>query len=418
MKVAFYTLGCKVNLYETEYMMSLFKQNNYDIVDFKSQSDIYVINGCSVTNNSDNKSLKIIKNIINRKYDKILIVTGCFSQNKKEELKDYKIDIILGNNEKSKVIEYLNKYLEDKKNIYVVNNPKDFVFENMYLSHFETKTRAFVKIQDGCDNYCSYCIIPYLRGSCKSKDKDLILKEVNELVNNNYQEVVLSGIHTGFYNSNNYDLSDLLNDLNKIKNLKRIRISSIEVTELNSKFINELKNNKKIVDHLHIPLQSGSDKILKLMNRKYSLDFYYNKIKEIRSIRKDISITTDIIVGFPNESEEDFNNTLEFVKKIKFSKIHVFPFSRRKNTKADVMDNQIDNNIKKIRSNKLIELSKQLEIEYLNKFINKKLDVIFESKEKGYYIGHSSNYILVKTKYKIFKIKKLEYPYLIGGKDE
>lgn len=293
-------------------------------------------------------------------------------------------------------------------------------FEPMVLDSFETKTRAFVKIQDGCNNYCSYCIIPYTRGNIRSKPKEEVVEEIKCLVNNGYKEVVLTGIHTGHYGKEryDYDFSDLLNELCCIDGLLRLRISSIEITELDDKFLETLKNNKQIVDHIHIPLQSGCDKTLKEMNRKYDTAYFINKINEIRKIRPDISITTDLIVGFPNESECDFNDTYEFIKKVNFSKIHVFPYSRRKGTKADLMENQIPEPLKKERVRKILELSKELELDYMNKHLNKELEILVEKYEDGIIFGHTSNYIGIKAKgkeediNKIIKVKpnKVEYP--------
>ena len=268
-------------------------------------------------------------------------------------------------------------------------------FEDMKINNFLDQTRAFVKIQDGCNNFCSYCIIPYMRGSIRSKDIDVAYEEIRELVSNGYQEIVLTGIHTGSYGSGkDYDLVDLIKRISVLDNLKRIRISSIEITELNDKFIEELKINKKICDHLHIPIQSGSNKILELMNRKYNIYEFKSIINKIRSIRPDINITTDLIVGFPEETEECFSETLENLKEIKFSKIHVFPYSIRSNTPAATMK-QVNDSIKKERVHKILELSNNLENEYYNKFINKNLDVLIEEVRDNKSIGHTDNYIKV-----------------------
>lgn len=427
MKVSFHTLGCKVNLYETEVMINLFKNKNYEIVDFNELSDICIINTCTVTNTSDKKSRNIIRQAIKNNPNAVIVVVGCYSQIKPLEVEKIDgVNIILGTTNKSKIVEIIEQYLIDKKNINLVEDLKDKEFECMELDTFETKTRAFVKIQDGCNNFCSYCIIPYARGNIKSKAKEDVIKEVNNLVNNGYKEVVLTGIHTGHYGKDryDYDFSDLLEKISEIKNLNRIRISSIEVTELDDKFLNQLKNNKKIVDHLHIPLQSGCNKTLIEMNRKYDTKYFLNKINEIRKIRPNISITTDVIVGFPNESDEDFNMTYEFIKNISFSKVHVFPYSRREGTKADKMENQISTDTKKYRAHQLLKLSKELEIKYINKFLNTNLEVLIEKYEDGIIIGHTSNYILVKSKGNIEDINKnilinitsFDYPYLYGNK--
>ncbi len=427
MKVSFYTLGCKVNLYETEVIMNNFKNKGYKIVPFDSPSDICIINTCTVTNTSDKKSRNIIRQAIKNNPNSVVVVMGCYSQVRSNEILNIPgVNIIIGNTNKSKVVELVEEYISNKKNINLVSDITKVPFEKMELDKFETRTRAFVKIQDGCNNFCSYCIIPYARGNIRSKEKEDVIKEIINLVNNDYKEVVLTGIHTGHYGKDkyNYDFSDLLNELCNINGLERIRISSIEITELDDKFIETLKNNIKIVNHIHIPLQSGCDKTLKEMNRKYNTNYFLNKINEIRKVRPDISITTDVIVGFPNEDDIDFNNTVEFIKKVNFSKVHVFPYSRRVGTVADSMPNQVDDKIKKERVKKLLNLSNTLEKDYMNKFINKEEEVLIEKYENGIIMGHASNYIPVKCKGKScdinkiinIKINKCEYPYLIGEK--
>ena len=427
MKVAIYTLGCKVNLYESEVIMNSFKKSGYEIVDFEDNADIVIINTCTVTNTSDKKSRNIIRQAVKKHENAVIVVMGCYSQVRSADIKEIDgVDIIIGNTKKSKAVSLVEEYLKNKKSITEIDNIMHTDFEPMELDTFETRTRAFVKIQDGCNNFCSYCIIPYSRGNIRSKEKDDVVSEIKCLVKNGYKEVVLTGIHTGHYGKDkyDYDFSDLLSELCKIDNLKRIRISSIEITELDSKFIDVLKNNKVIVNHMHIPLQSGCDKTLKEMNRKYDTKYYLDKINLIRSIRPNISITTDLIVGFPNETEEDFNNTLSFLRKVKFSKIHVFPYSRRKGTKADLMDNQIDEQTKHKRVKDVLKLSEELEIEYMNKFINTDVLVLIEKFENGIISGHTENYIPVKAngvesdinELLMIHIDKMEYPYLIGNK--
>lgn len=427
MKVAIYTLGCKVNLYESEVIMNSFKKCGYEIVDFEDDADIVIINTCTITNTSDKKSRNIIRQAVKKHENAVIVVMGCYSQVRSADIKEIDgVDIIIGNTKKSKVVSLVEEYLKNKKSITEIDNIMHTDFEAMELDTFETRTRAFVKIQDGCNNFCSYCIIPYSRGNIRSKEKDDVVSEIKCLVKNGYKEVVLTGIHTGHYGKDkyDYDFSDLLSELCKIDNLKRIRISSIEITELDSKFIDVLKNNKVIVNHMHIPLQSGCDKTLKEMNRKYDTKYYLDKINLIRSIRPNISITTDLIVGFPNETEEDFNNTLSFLRKVKFSKIHVFPYSRRKGTKADLMDNQIDEQTKHKRVKEVLKLSEELEIEYMNKFINTDVLVLIEKFENGIISGHTENYIPVKAngvesdinELLMIHIDKMEYPYLIGNK--
>lgn len=409
-------LGCKVNAYEAKVMSDLLDNNGYTKASIDN-ADIYIVNTCFVTNVAENKSFQMIRKAI-RNNPKLVIVCGCLSQMKSDEVSKIDgVNIVIGNKDKSKIIEYINSYKEKTTKIYDLSNTE---FEDMQLNNFN-KTRAFIKIQDGCNNFCSYCIIPYTRGNVRSKKKEVVIEEVKNLVKS-HKEIVLTGIHTGNYNDGVYDFADLLNDLVKIEGLKRIRISSIEITELNYKVLDVLKNSDVIVDHIHIPLQAGSDEILTLMNRKYDLNYFYNKINEIRNIRPFISITTDVIVGFPNETDDLFNKTLETIEKINFSKIHVFPYSKREGTKASLMDNQIDEAIKKQRVKTLTELSKKLELDYFNKFVGKEIEFIPETYKDGYLIGHTGNYLLIKTLgckellNEIVKIKidKVEYPYCIA----
>ena len=395
MKVGICSLGCKVNMYESEYILSLFKNSGYEIGDFNDKCDIYIINTCTVTNNADSKSRKMINHIKNKYKDAILVVCGCFVESSKFSYTD-DIDIVVGNYNKSKIVSLVEEYIENKKQNIVYDNMKCVPFEDMEIEHFEDKTRAFVKIQDGCCNFCSYCIIPYTRGPIRSKDYQKVLNEVTNLVKNGYKEIVLTGIHTGSYGKDiNTSFSNLLEDILKIKGLVRLRISSIEITELDSKFL-ELLKNPTLCLHLHIPLQSGSYKILKLMNRKYDKKYFKEMIYKIRSIREDISITTDAIVGFPGETEEDFLEYISFVKEIKFSKLHVFPYSKRNGTKAALMENQVDGNVKKERSKRLIAISNELEREYAYKFIGKTLDVLVENHDENYAYGHTSNYLKIR----------------------
>lgn len=395
MKVGVCTLGCKVNLYESEFMISLLKNAGYEINSFDDINDIYIINTCTVTNNSDKKSRKMINQARKLNKDACVVVAGCFV----ESAKDYdfsNINIVIGNKNKSKIVDFLKEYFATKKNIDARENIFEASFEDMEIKTLDSRTRAFVKIQDGCENYCSYCIIPFVRGKQRSKSMETVLKEITSLVNNDYKEIVLTGIHTGSYGIDlGIKFSDLLKEILKIDKLKRLRISSIEVTELDDDFLEILKN-PKICDHLHIPLQSGSDKILKLMNRKYDTAYFYEKLKKIREIRKDINITTDVIVGFPNELDEDFNTTLEFAKKCKFGKIHCFPYSKRNNTKAFLMDGHIDENVKKKRNQMLIRLSNILEEEYKSKFVGKTKEVLIEASDENYSYGHTSNYLYLK----------------------
>lgn len=419
--VGLLSLGCKVNAYETEYIRNLLEENNYQIKDFNDKCDIYVINTCTVTNSSDSKSRKMIRKAIKENPHACIVAMGCFIESSKDNLIEG-IDIVIGNQDKNKILELLDEYFKNKEQIIRLYNTRDKSFDDMFINDFPGRTRAFVKIQDGCDNFCSYCIIPFVRGKCRSKDPKKVIEEVTSLVNNGYKEVVLTGIHTGNYgNDLEYKFSNLLNDLIKIKGLERLRISSIEATELNEDVLDVLRKSNIIVDHLHIPIQSGSNEILKSMNRKYDLEYFENKIKEIRSIRKDISITTDVIVGFPGETEELFNETIDTVKRINFSKIHVFPYSERQGTASSRMENKIPNNIVKDRAKELIKVSEELEKNYFNKFIGKEVEVLIEEYKDNYSYGHTGNYLHIKINKelehnKVYKVKltSIEYPYIIG----
>ena len=401
MKCTILTLGCKVNTYESEYLKEKFKDNDYEIVELNDNPDVIVINTCTVTNQSDAKSRKMIRLARKTCLNSIIVVCGCAAEHHKENIVDTDIDILIGNYYKSKIVDLVNAYKINHKKINTFVDMKNVGFEDMKINKFLNKTRAFVKIQDGCNNFCSYCIIPYMRGNIRSKDIDIAYEEIKSLVNNGYKEIVLTGIHTGSYGTGkDYDLVDLIKRISVLDNLKRIRISSIEITELNDKFINELKINDKICNHLHIPIQSGSDKILKLMNRKYNIEEFKNIVNKIRNVRPDINLTTDLIVGFPEETDEDFDETYNNLMDIEFSKIHTFPYSKRDNTPAALMK-QVDDNIKKVRVHKILELSSILEKKYYDKFINKKLDVLIEEVKGNISIGHTSNYIKVIIKDKL-----------------
>jgi len=394
MKFNIITFGCKVNQYESNMMKESMLSSNFFYTEDLNDANIIIVNTCSVTNVADKKCLKMIRRLKREYSNAILVVAGCSSQNKQSVYESLDIDILIGNRDKSIIDKLIKEYIETEKKYVKFYNDRNLDFEDMYISDYN-HTRAFIKIEDGCDNFCSYCIIPYVRGSVRSKDFDKVIKEAKELAKHGHKEIVLTGIHTGHYLNNGYDLTDLINELSKIDDIKRIRISSIEVTELNDKFLDMLKNNDKVCDHLHIPLQAGSDEILKRMNRKYDLAYYEEKIKKIRSIRPDISISTDIIVGFPYETEELFLNTLEFSKKIKFSKIHVFPYSVRVGTAAANMEEQVDEVVKKMRVKRLMAVSHMLEVDYFNKFKDKELDILIETCDNNVSEGHTSNYLLV-----------------------
>lgn len=418
-----YTLGCKVNTYESSVMATNLKKAGFIEVSKDDCVDIYIINTCTVTNTAGNKSLKMIRQAYRKNNNALLIVVGCLSQVESASVSKLpNVGIILGNKNKSRIVDYIKEYQKTKKQIIDIYDLNKVDFECMKLDNVN-QTRAFVKIQDGCNNFCSYCIIPYTRGDVRSKSRQDVLDEINTLVLSGHREIVLTGIHTGHYGSDleNYDFASLLKEIVQINNLERLRISSIEITELDDKVLDIINSSKVIVDHLHIPLQSGCDKTLSDMNRKYDVNYFMDKVSKIRKIRPNISLTTDVIVGFPGETDSDFEITYNNIKKINFSKIHVFPYSVRKGTKAENMPNQVSEVIKKERVKKLLDLSKQLEINYMRKFIDKEILFIPEVYHGPYLIGHTGNYLLVKAIGKesllntdvIGIITEVSYPYCI-----
>ena len=393
MTFAIHTFGCKVNIYESEYVINLMQAHGYRKVDFEDDADIYIINTCSVTNEADKKDRKLIHTTRNNHKDKILIVMGCFSQLNPGVID---ADIILGNKHKSKIVELIKEYQNKKEKIIKVEDISDTNFEDMYINRFIEHTRAFVKIQDGCNAFCAYCTIPYARGNLRSKKFSKVIEEVSELVNNGYKEIVLTGIHTGRYGKEqNTNLETLLRELVKIEGIFRIRLSSIEINEITDGIIDLIKNNSIMAKHLHIPLQSGSNEILSLMNRKYKKEYFIDRIDYIRKEIPDISITTDLIVGFPNETEEYFEETIDTLKKIKFSKIHTFPYSKRNGTVAATMPNQVDGNVKKSRVKEVLMLSNNFEEEFYKSKIGNNYDGIIEDRKDGKKVVVTSNYIPV-----------------------
>lgn len=392
MKVGICSLGCKVNIYESEVATDLLKKGGYEIVPFEDKADIYIINTCSVTNDSDKKSRKMINRAKKNNSEAIIVVMGCYSQVSSD---DIEADIILGNKDKSKIVEILNDFIRDRESKKIIYDLSSVEFEKMEISHFDNHTRAFVKIQDGCNAFCSYCIIPYTRGRVRSKNKEDVIEEVSRLVKDGYKEIVLTGIHTGRYGIDiNSSLYELLCELVKIPNIYRIRLSSIEINEVTPEIIELYKNNKIMARHLHVPLQSGSNKILKLMNRRYNKEEFMKMIDKLREI-EDISLTTDLIVGFPNETDDDFEETMDTLKKIHFTKIHTFPYSRRRGTVADKMDGHISGDIKKKRVHEVIELSNEYENEYYKSKISKVYDGVVERHNNGLVVVHTSNFIPV-----------------------
>ena len=392
MKVGICSLGCKVNIYESELVTNILKDNNYEIVDFEDKADIYIINTCSVTNESDKKSRKMINRAKKNNPNAIIVVMGCYSQVNPE---DIDVDIVLGNKDKSKIVEIIEDYIKTKEKKKIIYDLNKVDFEKMEINNFASHTRAFVKIQDGCNAFCSYCIIPYTRGRVRSKNKEDVIREVTKLVNEGYKEIVLTGIHTGRYGIDiNSSLEELLKELIKIPNIYRIRLSSIEINEITPGIKKLIKESKVMAKHLHIPLQSGSDKILKLMNRRYNTSEFLNMVEDLKEI-EDISLTTDLIVGFPNENDNDFNDTINTLKQIGFTKIHTFPYSRRKGTVADKMDGHIDGITKKKRVHEVLKLSNELENKFYTSKVGQIYDGVVEVHDNGLVVVHTSNFIPV-----------------------
>ena len=397
MKFNIISFGCKVNTYESEFMREQLLNNGFIYNDDYKTSDIVIVNTCSVTNTADNKCKKMIRSVRRENVSCILMVCGCTSENNREKLNDLDIDIMIGNNEKSKVVELINNFIKDRVKFVKFYNTRNVPFEDMEIAEFNDMTRAYVKIQDGCNNFCAYCIIPYVRGNIRSKDIDVAYNEIKTLVDKGHKEIVFTGINTGAYGREHgkYDLVDLIKRISLLDGLERIRISSIEITEITDRLIEEMRINKKLCGHLHVSLQSGSERILKLMDRKYTKAEYAEKINKLRDARENINLTTDVIVGFPGETEEDFLECVEYCKKIGFSKIHVFPFSKREGTKAAGMIGQLDNAVKKQRARKLIEIDEELQRNYNEKFVGSVVNVLIEEIEDGRSIGHTENFLKV-----------------------
>ena len=398
--IGFITLGCKVNIYESNALADEFKKLGYTISTGDEICDAYIINTCSVTNQADAKSRKMIRHCRSLNKDAIVCAMGCFIQSHANQAREMdEADILIGTGNKKKAVELIDSMIKNNNRhredlILAERSQKEY--ENLEVTEFD-HARAFLKIEDGCSNFCSYCIIPYARGPVRSKRHGLVLKEEADVINLGYKEIVLSGIHIGAYSDGpEYHLKDLLRDMVKVDGLDRIRISSIEINEVNDDICNLMKETDKIANHIHLPLQSGSDKILKLMNRHYDTNRFLERVNKIREVRPNMSLTTDVIVGFPGETEEDFMDCYNFIKKVGFSELHVFPFSPREGTPASKMANQVDGNVKKDRVKRLINLSHELWQDYCKKFIGTCQEVIVETKyENDYVIGHSSNYLKV-----------------------
>ena len=401
--VAFCTLGCKVNQYETNAMIEKFMKKGYEIKQFHEKADIYIINTCTVTNIADRKSRQMLRRVKEINPKAIVVACGCYAQVAKDELaKIEEIDLVYGTNEKNKIVEYIEEFQKGK-------SPKQVVTDVMYQKEFldfgptdyTEKTRAVIKVQDGCDRFCSYCIIPYARGHVRSRSIQSVKKEVEEIAKKGIKEVVITGIHVASYGKDlkeNVALIDLLEAIHNIEGIQRIRLGSLEPTLITKEFVERLTKLEKICDHFHLSLQSGCDATLKRMNRRYTTEEFKKVVNLLRKAYPQVSLTTDIIVGFPGETKEEFKETYSFLKEINFYQMHIFKYSQRKGTKAASMENQIDGNIKEERSQKLIELSNKNEYSYNKEYIGKNVEVLIEEEKNGYYLGHTKNYILAHIK--------------------
>ncbi len=403
--VAFYTLGCKVNFYDTEAIWQLFKNEGYEQVDFEQKAaDVYVINTCTVTNTGDKKSRQIIRRAVRRNPEAIIAVTGCYAQTSPAEIMAIPgVDLVVGTQDRDKLMTYIADIQNDRKPMNAVRNiMKTREFEELDVPDFSDRTRAFLKIQEGCNNFCTFCIIPWSRGLSRSRKPESVLNQARHLVAAGYKEIVLTGIHTGGYGDDleNYRLADLLKDLDRIDGLERIRISSIEASQIDDEMIAVLNGSPKMCRHLHIPLQAGDDAILKRMRRKYTTAEFAEKIRRIHEAMPGVAITTDVIVGFPGETEEQFENGYRFMERMKFAEMHVFPYSKRTGTPAARMEDQVDEEIKHERVHKLIDLSERMQAAYGREWVGKVLDVIPEREAKGQegqglVSGYTDNYIQV-----------------------
>lgn len=430
--VAFHTLGCKVNHYETEAIWQLFKEQGYERSEFDRHSDVYVINTCTVTNTGDKKSRQVIRRAVRQNPDAVICVTGCYAQTSPAEIMAIPgVDIVVGTQDRTKLLGYIEQYKRERKPINAVGNiMKNRVYEELDVPSFTDHTRASLKIQEGCNNFCTFCIIPWARGLMRSRDPKEVVRQAQQLVDAGYQEIVLTGIHTGGYGEDlkNYNLAQLLRDLEmEVTGLKRLRISSIEASQLTDEVIDVLQKSNIVVRHLHIPIQSGSNTVLKRMRRKYTMEFFAERLIQLRKALPDLAITSDVIVGFPGETEEEFMETYHFINDHKFSELHVFPYSQRTGTPAARMEDQIDENIKNERVHRLIALNDQLAKEYASQFEGELLEIIPEERFKenpdsGLMEGYTDNYLRVVIPGdesligKIVKVKitKAGYPYNEG----
>lgn len=428
-KVAFHTLGCKVNHYETEAIWQLFQAESYEKVDFKDTADVYVINTCTVTNTGDKKSRQVIRRAVRKNPDAVICVTGCYAQTSPAEIMAIPgVDIVVGTQDRHKMLPYIEEFHQEREPINGVGNiMKTRVYEELDVPAFTDRTRASLKIQEGCNNFCTFCIIPWARGLLRSRKPEDVLIQARQLVDAGYKEIVLTGIHTGGYGEDmkDYNLAKLLEELEQVSGLKRIRISSIEASQITDEVIQVIDASHKIVRHLHVPMQSGSNTVLKRMRRKYTMEFFKERVDRLKEALPGLAVTSDVIVGFPGETEEEFQETFNSIRDIGFSELHVFPYSKRTGTPAARMDDQVEDTIKHARVRQLIELSNQQAKEYASLFEGEVLEMIPEEADKSnedLMVGYTDNYMKVKIKLdesfigEIVKVKitKSGYPFNIG----
>ncbi|MBE6022800.1 MAG: tRNA (N(6)-L-threonylcarbamoyladenosine(37)-C(2))-methylthiotransferase MtaB [Cellulosilyticum sp.] len=402
-KVASYTLGCKVNQYDTEAVLEKFKEVGYEIVDFNEYADVYVVNTCTVTHLSDRKCRQMLRKTKKINPASTLVAMGCYAQIAGDKIREQvnEIDVIVGTDRRNQIVELVEEYEQGQEEIInVVSNIMDVrEFEEMTISHIGERTRVYVKVQEGCNNYCSYCIIPYTRGRIRSRKEDQVYDEVKRLAGLGFKEIILTGIHVLAYGKDLGDtnLIKLLQRVHTIDGIERIRMSSIEPVVITEEFINALRDMPKVCHHFHLSLQSGSDSVLKRMNRKYTTEEYAQSVEALRELWPDVALTTDIIVGFPGETDEEFEETLEFVKRVKLSQIHIFPFSPREGTPAAKMKNQIAPEVKEKREKALAAEEQVLRQSFMNQFIGEEMEVLFEKHQSGFVAGYTSNYLRVQV---------------------
>lgn len=430
--VAFHTLGCKVNHYETEAIWQLFKNEGYNQVEFEQQADVYLINTCTVTNTGDKKSRQVIRRAIRRNPDAVICVTGCYAQTTPAEIMAIEgVDIVVGTQDRTRLLSYIEQYKEERQPINAVGNiMKARVYEELDVPEFTDRTRASLKIQEGCNNFCTFCIIPWARGLLRSRDPKSVISQAEKLVAAGYKEIVLTGIHTGGYGEDleDFNLAKLLLELEKVEGLERLRISSIEASQITDEVIEVLKQSTKVCRHLHVPLQAGDDSVLKRMRRKYTVEEFKERIIKVREVLPNFALTSDVIVGFPGETEEQFMNTYSFISDMKFAELHVFPYSKRTGTPAARMEDQVEENAKNDRVHRLISLSNQLAKAYASQFEGQVLEVIPETEYtdkpgSGLLMGYTDNYLKVVLKaddqaigqHVKVRIDEAGYPYNIGS---